>query len=966
MAFPSRKTILASMFLAALLLLVGLPFLNLNRFRGRLESAISGSLNRSVALGDVTFQLLPTPAFNITNFIVEDDPAFSAEPMLRAEKVIASLRWISLWRGRLEISRLSVKYPSLNLVRLRDGRWNLETLLTRAAQVSASAAPTANSRVEERPRFPYIEAQSGRINLKSGQEKMVWAVSDADFALWLESENKWRMRLEGQPLRTDENLNDAGRMRAEGEFVRAARLRETPLTLRISVQHAQLGQLSKLVYGRDRGWRGGVDLATTLQGSPQNLNITTQLVVTDFRRYDIATTDQIRMEARCTGEFHSQSLAPESLLQNYAAASECIVPATGGEVRLRAGWANGQAAKSKTAALSTPAGHFQASLYPDAAAAKNLPGQAPVHAIQIDAPAGAAQYLQVSVKNLPMASLLIVARRIKKDLPPDLTATGALNAALGFISPASEVSASLPPGLPVHQQAGWNGMGAISGLTLRSSVLGSGLVVGNVPFIVNAVIPVAPQRGRRKPAPSRKAQVAAPAPPLLNNLVPQAEKSGSRVVAGPFLLGLDGTSPAALAAQFTRSGYQVNAQGSASPARLLALGQALGLPRLPAGYRLLAPAASAAAPAAAPSSAAQTRFLAEIDLQVAGEWAKFAPPRLQGSVQLHNVTAEIAAMAKPVEIKSGKLSVTESEISAQNIVAAIPGSHIDLQGSISLPRGCSSPQLCVMTFDIRAGQVDLDEVNRLLNPRLRPGLWSILRSSLPGSGAPDSGASGSAGVANFWKGRRAQGHLAINRLVMKLVAATQVTADLNLAGDKLFLSNTRASLWGGVYQGQWSADFSLDPPVFEGNGTLQNISLAETAGVMRENWASGPASITGRLSFSGHNFDDYKRSIIATISFDWKNGLLRHVVLDGGAPLSFTEWSGKAEVRNQDVLFTPGRMQTRSGAYTAQGTASFARNINFSLNDTTTGYAISGTLSQPAVSTGPQPTKSPASHAAAR
>ena len=344
---------------------------------------------------------------------MEDDPTFSAEPMLRAEEVIASLRWTSLWRGRLEISQLRVKYPSLNLVRLRDGRWNLETLLTRAAQVSA--APTANTRVEERPRFPYIEAVAGRINLKFGQEKMVWAVSDADFALWLESENKWRMRLEGQPLRSDENLNDAGRVRLEGEFVRAARLRETPLTLSIFVQHAQLGQLTKLVYGRDRGWRGGVELATTLEGSPQNLKVTAQMIVTDFRRYDIATTDQIRMEARCTGEFHSQSAAQENLLQNYAATSECIVPAAGGEVRLRAGWTKGQTAKGETAG---EAAVRQSVLNPNATLAeKNLPAQAEGKDIQLDFAAGAARYLQVAVKNLPMASLLIVARRVKKICP---------------------------------------------------------------------------------------------------------------------------------------------------------------------------------------------------------------------------------------------------------------------------------------------------------------------------------------------------------------------------------------------------------------------------------------------------------------------------------------------------------------------------------------------------------------------
>ena len=959
MAFPSRKITLTSLFLAAILLLVGLPFLHLNRFRGRLESAISGSLNRPVTLGDITFQLLPTPAFDITNFVVEDDPGFSAEPMLRAEEVIVSLRWTSLWRGRLEISRLRVKYPSLNLVRLPDGRWNLETLLTRAAQVSASAAPTANTRVEQRPRFPYIEAVAGRINLKSGQEKMVWSLSDADFALWLEAENKWRMRLEGQPLRTDENLSDTGRLRLEGEFVRAPRLRETPLTLTISLQHAQLGQLTKLVYGSDRGWRGGVDLATTLQGSPQDLKATLQMVITDFRRYDIATTDQIRMEARCTGEFHSQSQAEENWLRDYAATSECIVPAAGGEVRLRAGWAQGQAGRSES---FPPAAVPQDAVNPVAPPAENRPQRQPSgNETQSNSPADAARHLRVEVKNLSMASLLMVARRVKKDLPQDLTGTGAMNAAFDLIQPASELASGFPPG----PQVLWNGRGTIEGLTLRSAVLGPDLVVGNVPFSANPAAPVAPHPRRRRPALSPKAPVAAPDSPMLNPFLQLAEKSQNRWVAGPFLLGLDGNTPATVAAQITRSDYQLNAQGGAAPARLLALGRALGLPGLPAGYRVISSSAPAAgdAPRAGAAIPANSmgRSFAEIDLRVAGEWAHFAPPRLAGSAQLHNVTAEIAAMAKPVEIKSANLRFSENEIAAQNIVATIPDSHIDLEGFLSIPRGCPSPQLCVMAFDFRAGQVDLDELNRLLNPRLGAGLWSFLRASLPGSSP-----SNNTGVSNFWKNRRAQGHLTIDRLIIKRLTASQFTAGVTLAGDKLLLSNARASLLGGASQGQWSADFSVDPPVFEGNGAAQNVSLSEVAAMMRDNWAAGPASITYRVSFSGHSFDDYKHSMIAALSFDWKNGLLRHVVLDGGAPLSFAQWSGKAEVANQDVLFTPGRMQTRFGAGSAQGTASFARNINFTISVLNSGYAISGTLSQPVVFPASQADKSAASRAPAR
>ncbi len=947
MAIPSRKTTLASLSLAALLLLVGLPFLNLNRFRGRLESAISGSLNRRVTLGDVRFRLLPTPAFDITNFIVEDDPAFSAEPMLRAEEVIASLRWTSLWRGRLEISQLSVRYPSLNLVRMRDGSWNLETLLTRAASVSA--APTANTRVEDRPRFPYIEAVAGRINYKAGQEKMVWAVTDADFALWLESENRWRMRLEGQPLRTDENLSDAGRVRLDGHFERAATLRETPLNLTILVQHVQLGQLTKLASGRDHGWRGGVEAATTLTGTPQDLRISAQLLLTDFRRYDISTTEQIRMDVHCSGEFHSSSSPGVGLLQNYLAAGECAVPSGGGEIRLRGGSANGRTMLGSSGVESEFLKTMTAVTAKSDATEKHL---APVGTTQNpkpDSPVVSGRYLVVEVKDFPMSSLLMGARRVKKELPADLSASGVMNAAFNLRQPSAGDS------LNAYTPRGWSGTGAITGLTLRSSVLGTNLNVGDVPITMNPAPTTAAAAPRTPTSRAGKRQPAAIARQgrAVSEFAPLAEGTGNRVVIGPFALSLDGPAPATAAAQITRPGFQLNLVGGADPARLLSVAQALGLPRLPEGYSLVPkPAAdSKLVPAAGISGAATTRPLVEVDLQVAGEWAHFAPPRLQGSAKLHNITAEIAAISKPLEIESGTLNVSADEISAQDLIAAIPDSHLQMEGSINFPRRCASPQLCVMGFDIKAAQVDIDEVNRLVNPRLRAGLWSYLRASLPGSGPRPAEP---AGVSNFWKGRRAQGHLSTKRLIIKLLTASQVSAEVDLQGDKLLLTNTRASLLGGTYQGQWSGDFSMDPPVFDGSGAAQNVSLTEIATLMHDDWAAGPATINFRVTFSGHGFDDYKRSAIAAVGFNWNKGLLRHVVLDGGTSLSFTEWAGKAEVANQNFLFTPGRLQTRSGTYLAEGTASFARNINFNLAGAKSRYAISGTLQQPVVFPPPQ------------
>ncbi len=75
-------------------------------------------------LSSVKVRLLPRPGFVLTDLTVEEDPAYGAEPVLHANTVTASIRLLSLWRGRLEIDTISVDEASLNLV--RTARWPLE------------------------------------------------------------------------------------------------------------------------------------------------------------------------------------------------------------------------------------------------------------------------------------------------------------------------------------------------------------------------------------------------------------------------------------------------------------------------------------------------------------------------------------------------------------------------------------------------------------------------------------------------------------------------------------------------------------------------------------------------------------------------------------------------------------------------------------------------------------------------
>jgi AsmA protein len=312
--------------------LLGLFFVRpgVQHLRNRITAEISMAVGRQVEVSAVNFHLLPRPGFELENFVVTDNPAFGVEPMLRSPEVTAALRLTSLLRGRLEISRLSLSEPSLNLVRNNDGVWNIEDLLQRNAQIPA--APTSKPRSERRPGFPYIEASQGRINCKLGQEKTPYSLTDADFSLWQDSENSWGMRLQAVPLRTDQNVSDTGVLTINGLWQRAASLRETPLQFRAQWGRAQFGQFTKLIHGHDSGWRGTVQLNVNLSGIPRNLKVASTVSVRDFRRFDILSGGELRLAANCKATYSSSDHSLSDI--------DCEAPVGTGEISVTGNVAN--------------------------------------------------------------------------------------------------------------------------------------------------------------------------------------------------------------------------------------------------------------------------------------------------------------------------------------------------------------------------------------------------------------------------------------------------------------------------------------------------------------------------------------------------------------------------------------------------------------------------------------------------
>jgi hypothetical protein len=304
-----------------LVLLIVPPYISVSRYRNRITQLISASLGRPVRLSSVELRMLPRPSFVLTDLVVEEDPAYGAEPVLHASTVTAAIRLFSLWRGRLQIDRISVDEASVNLVHTGSGRWNLDSLFRTAAGRSGTSAGRAGP-------FPYLEASNTRINIKNGVEKLPYSLVSADLSFWREDSGNWRVRLRGQPARTDVSLDlaDTGIVRLEATLRRAPELNIMPIHVDIDWREAQLGQLSRLMIGSDEGWRGDLTGEMHVDGTAESAQINARLRAAGVHRAEFAPASPMDFDATCSLIYHYSTRGMENLL--------CDTPVGEGRARL--------------------------------------------------------------------------------------------------------------------------------------------------------------------------------------------------------------------------------------------------------------------------------------------------------------------------------------------------------------------------------------------------------------------------------------------------------------------------------------------------------------------------------------------------------------------------------------------------------------------------------------------------------
>ncbi|MGC1187281.1 MAG: hypothetical protein WA871_07800, partial [Candidatus Acidiferrales bacterium] len=257
--------------LAAILLIASEGFSLLLRTaasRRYLTARLESSFGRPVEVRAFSFSLLDGPRIEALDVSVAEDQRFGHEYFLRAEQLTAGPRWTALLSGNFEFGTLSFDRPTLNLVRLSDGHWNLESWLPAPAAPGTPGNRAIGGAMRSALRFHLsrIEVDDGRVNFKQDQDVRAFALDDVTGDLDQENSGGWQLDFEARPMRPGVAQPQSGMVRIRG-LVGGTSSRLQPADLDVSLWGASLEDALRLARGQDFGIRGALsaDLHASIQ-----------------------------------------------------------------------------------------------------------------------------------------------------------------------------------------------------------------------------------------------------------------------------------------------------------------------------------------------------------------------------------------------------------------------------------------------------------------------------------------------------------------------------------------------------------------------------------------------------------------------------------------------------------------------------------------------------------------------------
>jgi hypothetical protein len=789
---------------------------------------------------------------------------------------------LSLLTGQLEISQISVDDATLNLVRASAGQWNLDPLFRTAAAKAGAGGSTGQHRSVP---LPYLEATNSRINIKSGAEKLPYSLVETDLSFWEEKPGEWRIRLRGQPARTDVIVQgaDTGVVRLEGSIHTAAELRQIPVHLDIDWRDAQLGQLARLVTGSDPGWRGDLTAELHLDGTPEAAQIKTRLRAAGVHRAEFAPAAPMDFDANCSLVYHYSTLAVDGMV--------CDSPLGDGHLRL---------------AGEIPAG-------------------------------GAQRKLSVEMYRIPVAAVLDAVRTVRSGFGPGLEAAGTISGKINYAEIALHEDGKQKAAVVKTRSGKGRTAGLISPQTgpLTGSLTVEGFRLSGDGLREPVVVPkltlepaVVPSQGQ-----SSSGAQSVDGSPALGAIV--------SVPAGAVV-------PLTVTTRFNLSGYQVAVRGQASVVRakelahLAGMGDAGSLDDL-AGESVTLdlsadgpwmeskriPLSGTSAANLAGSAASAVSGVAPVD-------------RLAGVVTLHNANWKADYLANHVEILQATLHFDNSGAGEASGFRWDPVtfSYGPVKGTASLilPSGCVAGKPCPTRFAVQFGALDAAALQAAILGAHEKGtvLSELIQRLSPSSAAPSwPELEGTIKAESLTLGPTKLDQLLATLRILKTGA--EITAfDAGMLGGRVHGAGT-------VNIG----DAKPTRPAYALTGRFEKLSPAAVGELLGQRWSGGVLGADGKVELSGFTGTDLATSAKGELHFDWRLGtMLQAAGAQDSLPTRFERWTGGAEIARGKVTLTDNQMVASGPGRKVEGSVQLEVPANFTISAPKEKLAKRGTDSQ--------------------
>jgi hypothetical protein len=857
------------------LVLVVPPLISVSHYKGQITHLIAQSLGRPVRLSSVEVRLLPWPGFVLTDLSVAEDPAYGAEPVLHANKVTASLRLLALWRGKLEIDKISVDEASLNLVRAGPGRWNLDPIFrTAAAQTGvstggsgASANGSGDAGARHAQRLPSLEATDSRINFKNGAEKLPFSLLNADISLWQASPGEWRIRLRGQPARTDVSLNqeETGVVRMEASVRTAPALRQMPVHLDLNWREARLGQLARLIAGSDPGWRGDLTGDLHIDGTADAAQIAMRLRAAGLHRAEFAPTAPFDFDANCGFLYHYT----RRMLENLA----CDSPLGDGRMRLT----------GERLGLDTP----------------------PQFTVELD--------------RIPVAAGLVALRALRNGLDPSLEAGGTVSGKIVYASGSGNAEQPVKPAKSRHGvKAGAEPTGPLTGsLTVADFALTGG---GLSHPVQASKITLEPSAAPRASATALTGTVDLPAggdTPLVFNL---------RLSLAGYRVGVRGQAAIARARELAHAAGIPQSQALSALA-----GDPIAVDLIAAGPWMPEETPLAGNMGTTSASEVAQKLPAPVPTTAPALSAATAIPStdsLTGTVTLRNANWKADFLASHVQIAEATLHLDGASLRWEPV--AFSYGPVEGTASLNVPLDCpaelAEPQPCPVEFQMQFGDLDAGLLeSALLGAQEKTTMLSDLLNRLHPSASPP------------WPAL--EGTVKADSLVLGPVTLHGASAALRVLPSGVEIANVDAGLFGGSIHAAGSLLKPVsdqDKPAYTFEGDFQKLDVTSIGALLGLRWAGAPLNGNGKIELTGYTGKDMAASARGALHFECRRGTIGSQLSESPRASEaskaervpavlgrFNAWTADAAIANGALTLDQNQVSVGARKQSVQATVTF-------------------------------------------